>query len=465
MKMNNDRWASHWMALCFLVFALVLSACGGSNTVNNPTNSNEAVPTITVESQADPVEPTVVQEVPAAAPTETQPSAPVADTGSQVEAAATQAPTTSAVAVPTDSVTEFPDPSGFSWEPVVSGLVKPLDLTSPPDGSGRLFILEQPGIIRVFQDGSLLAEPFLDIQQKALSSGSEQGLLGLAFHPDYAQNGFFFINYTSRDGDGDNTVARYQVSSADPNRADPDSEQILLQIDDPYGNHNGGGTVFGPDGYLYIGFGDGGSANDPLGNGQSTDTLLGKLLRIDVNGSQPYAIPADNPFANGGGKPEIWAYGLRNPWRFSFDRLTGDLYIADVGQNQWEEVDFQPSGAPGGQNYGWDYREGSHPFEGQPPSGLELVDPIFEYQHGYGCSVTGGYVYRGEALPEFRGIYLLSDFCSGRVWGLLRAADGTWQSQELFQTGLSVTSFGQDQQGEIYLMDQPSGSVYRLQRR
>jgi glucose/arabinose dehydrogenase len=223
--------------------------------------------------------------------------------------------------------------------------------------------------------------------------------------------------------------------------------------------------VFGPDGYLYMGLGDGGSGGDPHGNGQNVDTWLGKILRVDVNGGEPYAIPADNPFASGGGKPEIWAYGLRNPWRFSFDRLTGDMYIADVGQNQWEEVDFQPAGAPGGANYGWNYLEASHAFRGNPPADAKLVPPVFEYEHGLGCSITGGYVYRGEALPELRGIYLASDFCTGKIWGLLRAADGTFQSQELFQTGYNVTSFSQDQQGEIYLLDQASGGVYRLQKK
>ena len=367
--------------------------------------------------------------------------------------------------VPGDSVLSFPDPAGFTWAPVISGLVNPLDLTSPPDGSGRLFILEQPGLIRVVENGELLPTPFLDIRDRIESGGTEQGLLGIAFHPDYAQNRFFYLNYTGRRGNGDTVVARFQVSADDPNRADPGSEKILLQVEQPYRNHNGGGMAFGPDGYLYISLGDGGSANDPQGNAQSLDTLLGKLLRVDVDGGDPYAIPADNPFADGGGRPEVWAYGLRNAWRFSFDRLTGDLYIADVGQNQWEEIDFLPAGAPGGANFGWDYREGAHPFEGQPPAGLALVDPIFEYQHGLGCSVTGGSVYRGQALPEFRGIYLLSDFCSGRVWGLLRDASGAWQSQELFQTGLSVTSFGQDAQGELYLMDRAGGAVYQLRRK
>jgi len=214
-----------------------------------------------------------------------------------------------------------------------------------------------------------------------------------------------------------------------------------------------------------MGLGDGGSGGDPRGNGQSTNTLLGKLLRVDVNGGDPYAIPPDNPFAKGGREAEIWMYGLRNPWRFSFDRLTGDLYIADVGQNGWEEIDFLPAGSPTAANFGWNYREGAHPFRGTPPADLKLIDPVFEYSHGDGCSVTGGYVYRGVALPEFRGVYLFSDYCSGVVWGLLKGANGSWQSQELFVTDYNPSSFGQDNDGEIYLINQGGGSILQLQRK
>jgi glucose/arabinose dehydrogenase len=346
---------------------------------------------------------------------------------------------------------------------VVSGLAKPLGLAAPADGSGRLFLLEQAGTIRVFQNGSLLPNPLLDITGRVGSRSTEQGLLGIALHPDFAKNGFFYVNYT--DVNGNTVIARFQVSAQDPNQADPNSEKVLLRVGQPYPNHNGGSMVFGPDGYLYMGLGDGGSAGDPHGNGQNTNVLLGKLLRVDVNGGAPYAIPPANPFANGGGKAEVWAYGLRNPWRFTFDRLTGDLYIADVGQNNWEEVDFLPANSPGGADFGWNYREGMHPYRGSPPADLKLTDPVAEYSHADGCSVTGGYVYRGAALPEFRGIYLFSDYCSGRVWGLLRGADGAWQSQVLFQTGYNVTSFGQDTNGEIYLIDQGSGSIFRLEKK
>jgi glucose/arabinose dehydrogenase len=222
---------------------------------------------------------------------------------------------------------------------------------------------------------------------------------------------------------------------------------------------------FGPDGYLYIGLGDGGSGGDPLGNGQNPNTLLGKLLRIDVNQGDPYAIPGDNAFAGGGGSPEVFATGLRNPWKFSFDRATGDLYIGDVGQNIWEEINFLPAGTPAGTNFGWNLREGANPYENASSSGLTLVDPVAQYKHPEGCSVTGGFVYRGEALADFQGVYLYGDFCNGRIWGLLRGADGSWQNQLLFETGINISSFAQDDAGELYLVDHYNGAVLKLVRR
>ncbi len=251
-------------------------------------------------------------------------------------------------------------------------------------------VLEQPGRIRVIKSGALLATPFLDITDRVGSRGNEQGLLGIALHPNFKSNGYFYVNYT--DLNGNTVIARFTVSS-NPDQADQNSEKILLHVQQPYPNHNGGSMVFGPDGYLYMGLGDGGSEGDPLLIGQNLNTLLGKLLRIDVNHGDPYSIPADNPFAKGGGLPEIWVYGLRNPWRFSFDRATGDLYIGDVGQDLYEEIDYLPAGSPGGANFGWSYREGFHPYKGTPPSGLKLVDPVWEYSHAEGgCAVTGGFV-------------------------------------------------------------------------
>ncbi len=352
-------------------------------------------------------------------------------------------------------------PEEYAWVRVVGGLNQPLDIQHAGDGSGRLFIVEREGTIRVLLNGMLQEQVFLDIRDRVGHRGAEQGLLGLAFHPRFAENGLFFVNYTDRRGN--TVIARFHLSG-DPNRADPAGEKQLLYIEQPYANHNGGGLAFGPDGYLYIGLGDGGSAGDPHGNAQSPNTLLGKILRLDVDHGDPYAVPADNPFVQGGGRKEIWAYGLRNPWRFSFDALTGDLYIADVGQNAWEEVDFLPAGSPGGANFGWNYFEGTHPYAGAPPAGLSVIPPVTEYDHGQGCSITGGLVYRGEALPEWQGIYLYGDFCTGYIWGLVNAG-GNWQVKRLFETGFAISTFGQDESGEIYLADYRGGAVYRLEKR
>jgi len=338
----------------------------------------------------------------------------------------------------------------------------PLSLAHAGDGSGRLFILEKVGVIRILLNGEISPRPFLDIRDRVGSSGSEQGLLGLAFHPKYLENDYFFINYTN---DAGNTIiARFQVSQADPDLADPDSETQLLQINQPYGNHNGGVVTFGPDGYLYLGLGDGGSAGDPQNNAQSLETLLGKILRIDVDSAnQPYSIPSDNPYISGN-NPEIWAFGLRNPWRIAFDQANGDLYIGDVGQNQWEEIDYLPANSPAGANFGWDYFEGNHPFEGTPPQNADLIAPIAEYGHDQGCSVTGGVVYRGQALPEWQGIYFYGDYCSGRVWGLLKNSSGEWINQVLFENLGRIASFGEDENGEVYIADL-TGTVYLLSKR
>ncbi|MCA9981605.1 MAG: PQQ-dependent sugar dehydrogenase, partial [Anaerolineales bacterium] len=329
-------------------------------------------------------------------------------------------------------------------------------------GDERLFITQQHGVINIIQNGQVLPDPFLYIEQRVNSDGYEQGLLGLAFHPDYVNNGRFFVNYTR--GDGATVIAEFAVDPANPNRALPESERVLLTIAQPYRNHNGGQLKFGPDGYLYIGTGDGGSADDPPNNGQRTDTLLGKMLRIDVNNDNgdPYAIPADNPFvADSAVRDEIWATGLRNPWRFSFDRETGDLYIADVGQNMWEEINFQPAASTGGENYGWRIFEASHCYL-DDCSTPGLTPPIFEYNHEGGhCSVTGGYVYRGEAHPDLYGNYFLADYCSGQLWRMVQTENG-WNTAVINNVGFLVSSFGEDASGELYIIDQGAGAVYRL---
>jgi glucose/arabinose dehydrogenase len=346
----------------------------------------------------------------------------------------------------------FPNPENYQWLDIGIGFERPVDIQHAGDGSGRLFVVEQPGRIRIIQDGQLLGTPFLDISERVNDNGNEQGLLGLAFHPNYEQNGFFYVNYT--DESGDTVIARYQVTG-DPNIAEPNGEKQLLNQEQPFPNHNGGVVTFGPDGYLYLGLGDGGSQGDPFGNGQSPQALLGKILRIDVDNGEPYAIPPDNPFGN-----EIWAYGLRNPWRISFDSGTGDLWIGDVGQNAWEEIDYLPSGSPSGANFGWNIMEGSHPYEGQPRP--ELILPVAEYTHGEGCSVTGGLVYRG-AMPEWQGIYLYGDYCSGVIWGLIKSGGG-WQNQVLFGTNFRISTFGVDESNELYLASL-TGPIYKLIQR
>jgi glucose/arabinose dehydrogenase len=296
-------------------------------------------------------------------------------------------------------------------KPFVSGLDRPVAIANAGDGSNRLFVAEQAGRVRLIKGGVLQATPFLDISTKVSSDG-ERGLLGLAFPPGYAAKGHFYVYYT--DLSGTLTVARYRVG-ANPDVADANSEQVILSVAHARTNHNGGQLAFGPgDGYLYVALGDGGGGGDPDGNGQNTNTLLGKILRLDVeSGATPYAIPAGNPFASGGGRPEIWAYGLRNPWRFSFDRQTHDLFIADVGQALWEEVDYQPGGAAGGANYGWKIMEGMHCYNAATCDQAGLTLPVAEYDHSLGCAVIGGYVYRGSAQPSLAGLYFYADECGG----------------------------------------------------
>jgi glucose/arabinose dehydrogenase len=344
-------------------------------------------------------------------------------------------------------VSTFPDPNSYTWQVIASHLQRPVDLKA--DGSGRLFIIEKLGRIRILQNGQLSPDAFLDITDRVDSDGNEQGLLGLAFHPDFAQNGYFYVNYTGLGGT--TYISRFHANG---NTADPNSEFNLLTVKQPYPNHNGGSLVFGPDGFLYAGLGDGGSQGDPNGNAQNLKVLLGKILRIDVNSKQPYAIPVDNPFGT-----EVMFYGLRNPWRISFDKQTGDLYIGDVGQGDWEEIDFVPAGSKGGLNFGWNIYEGNHDYKNNGAPG-NYTFPVAEYNHADGgCSLIGGYVYRGS-MTELNGIYFYGDYCSGKVWGLIRSGD-QWQSKLLFETKTQINSFGQDENGELYMLSD-DGSVYKL---
>ncbi len=347
--------------------------------------------------------------------------------------------------------------AGIVLETVARGLEQPLYLTSPP-GDSRLFIVEQPGRIRVVRGGRLLPTPFLDLT-RIVSDGGERGLLSVAFHPGYARNGLFYLNYTDRNGN--TRIERYHVS-ADPDRGDPASGKLVLGVAQPYANHNGGHLLFGPDGMLYVGMGDGGGGGDPGGNGQNRGTLLGALLRLDVDHGDPYAIPADNPFA---GRPrmrgEIWAWGLRNPWRFCFDPPEGLLYIADVGQNRWEEIDVVEASRPG-LNFGWNLMEGAHCFRWPGCGTAGLVRPALEYGHSQGCSVTGGFVYRGRAIPGLAGHYFYGDYCSGWVRSF-RFAGGRVTDHRQWRVGETgpILSFGVDSAGELYLCS-GNGHVYRL---
>jgi glucose/arabinose dehydrogenase len=371
---------------------------------------------------------------------------------------------------------------------VASDLSKPLYVTHAGDGTDRIFIVEQTGQVKILSAGQVLSTPFLDITSKIISSG-EKGLLGLAFPPNYQEKGYFYVNYT-RTSDSATVIARYYRTVVDPNLADISSEQILLIIPQPYANHNGGQIAFGPsDGFLYIGMGDGGDGGDPQGYAQNPASFLGKMLRIDVETNAlplitdpppslgpynqyfpfvakgqdiPYLIPNSNPFVD---DPlvldEIWALGLRNPWRFSFDRSTDDLYIADVGQGSREEVNFQGTSSLGGENYGWNIMEGSICYNAGSCNMAGLVLPVVDFDHSLGCSITGGYVYRGSSIPDLQGTYLYGDYCSGRIWGL-KMDNNQWVVNEFLDTVLRISSFGEDEVGNVYVADLSTGIIYRI---
>lgn len=401
-----------------LLLTLPILACGGLAEPVSPTITPLSPPTVAPATQTESQPPT---EPPAVPPT------------------ATLSPYAS----------QYPDIKNYKWNLVTGGLTRPVDLQVAHDGTNKLYVIEKVGRIRIIENGQLLDQPFLDITDRVGSDSNEQGLLGLAFYPSPEAH-MFFVNYT--DKRGDTVISRFLFDTY----ANPTSETILLNIKQPYPNHNGGAVAFGPDGYLYLALGDGGLAGDPHKNGQNINSLLGKILRVDVNdfnAPNGYTIPADNPFGN-----EVWAYGLRNPWRMSFDRLTGDLWIGDVGQGQWEEIDYLPAGSPAGANFGWSVMEGMHGYDSEPQPDMLL--PVTEYSHSEGgCSVTGGYVYRG-AMPEWNGVYLFGDYCTGYVWGMI-LSNGGWQAQRLFETGVQITSFGQDEAGEIYLSTDV-GEIYML---
>jgi len=365
--------------------------------------------------------------------------------------------------VPSCDVVEGQPPLGLVE--VATGFDMPVYVTSPP-GDPRLFVLEKTGAVRIIEDGLVLPEPFLDVSVPSITElGDERGLLGLAFHPDYAQNRKLYVFYT--DPGSDTVVEQYLASEANPNLADPASATEVFFLDDFAGNHNGGTIQFGPDGYLHIGIGDGGNANDPMDYGQNLDVAFGKILRIDVD-ELPYTIPADNPFAGAtAGLDEVWAYGLRNPWRWSFDRMTGDLYIGDVGQGAWEEWNVEPAGSPGGVNYGWNDREGAHCFEPDPGCATDgRVDPVYEVSQDEGvCSAIGGYVYRGCQMPGYHGTYFFADYCAGWVRSFTWDGAGGYDNFTEWPSlggGGDLVSFGEDANGELYLVRQDTGQIMRI---
>ena len=452
-----------WLAVCLAALAAFLAACvevppqvpAPDATAGEPTPAQAPSPAVAA-SEPTPAQmpsPAVVasEPTPASAPSppavRTPSPGPPADTPSPVEARALAA---------VELEPAFP---GIEFDRMVF-------LTYAERESGRLFVVLQPGRIVVFENDPAVesAQTFLDIRERVNDAGNEEGLLGLAFDPAFAENGYFYVYYTAS-RPRRSVVSRFSVSAGDANRADAGSELVFLEVEQPYRNHNGGHVAFGPDGMLYVGLGDGGSSGDPRGNGQDTSTLLGSILRIDVSALDQlggYAAPPDNPFAGGDGaaRGEIWAYGLRNPWRFSFDRETGDLWAADVGQNLYEEVNVVRRGL----NYGWNVMEGSHCFrrEGCDSRGLEM--PVAEYGREGGCSVTGGYVYRGRRMPSLYGAYLYGDFCSGKIWALRHDGAAVTEQMLIADTGLSISSFGEDPSGEVYVLTF-EGAVYRFAAR
>ncbi len=366
------------------------------------------------------------------------------------------------------SVVQIPDAQNVQLTLVADGFHRPLFITHAGDGSGRLFIVEQTGSIRILLDGNTMPEPFLDASDVAdwlfsfdeEENYSENGLLGLAFHPNYEENGYFFIFYT--DGEGDSVLERYRVSESDPNRADPESGQFILTVDQPDQVHNAGMLAFGPDGYLYVGLGDGGRGHSA--NGQQLDTLLGSILRMDIHVEEKagYSVPLDNPFVDvKDAQPEIWAYGLRNPWRFSFDRMTGDLWIGDVGAWQFEELNYQPANSGGGENYGWPHWNALLKVRDILP--LEKTSPpAFVYSHEHGVAIVAGYVYRGDAITDLYGVFLFGDIGSGQIWTIYRREDGGWQVNDYMDTEHFISSFGEDEEGELYVVDYFEGSVWQF---
>lgn len=433
------------LSLIILIMSVALVACGGDNV------EDEVVSLVT---------PPIVQPTDTPLPTDTPTPLPVVV--EKVDSAETPTPTLEPTPTPEPTPTETPIPvtlaQSVELEWIIGGYARPLYLTHA--GDERLFIVEQQGVVYAVLDGQQLPGPFLDIRDRVNNNANERGLLSIAFHPDYPNNGRFFVYYT--DASGAAVISEFAVSD-DPNVALANSERQLLRAGQPYENHNGGHLLFGPDGYLYAGFGDGGSQGDPQNNGQNAESLLGSIIRIDIDNGELYAIPADNPFvADDSARNEIWSIGWRNPWRITFDRATGDMYVADVGQNLIEEVSFEVADSSGGLNYGWNVMEGSSCYLSEACDRAGKVLPIIEYTHAAGgCSITGGYVYRGAQSPALWGNYLYVDYCFGDIFAAANV-DGEWQTRMVLPTEMIISSFGEDAAGELYVMDHVNGNIYRI---
>lgn len=399
-----------------------------------------------------------------------EPNGSVAVSLSATSGSSSPTPTGTTTAVETASATVEPsaipseDPPSLALELVAEGFERPTFVTHAGDGSGRLFVVEKQGRVLVLAGSLVLPEPFLDITDRVDSSANERGLLGLAFDPDFARNGLVYVTYTRAGGSV--TLSAFSTGVGRVPGGTAHDERVLLEIAHPRSNHNGGMIAFGPDGYLYLGTGDGGGAGDPDGAGQDLSTLAGKILRLDVGEAAlgRVSAAAENPFLGvEDARPEVWALGLRNPWRFSFDRLTGDLWIGDVGQDRFEEVDFQPATGGGGENYGWSTFEGESCF--RPPIGCVadgLTAPVHQYEHGPGCSITGGYVYRGRIIEALRGAYLFGDYCDDRLFALVRGASGELRVVEVGRAPETLSSFGEDEAGELYAISDGGGAVWRI---
>ena len=467
----NGRMA-RWTGVIALTAILTLVSCSSRPAAEAPA-AGATMPPASAEAQLTPDIAAPGEDAPAQAPVQAPVQAPSATSAPSVSPAPSVSSVPPPAPSPSPAATAAPpaDPKAarVDLELLIGGLTKPLFALPAPGDGGELYILEQAGrVLEWSGDG----EPriWLDIRAQVTSRGSEQGLLGMAFIPGEADQARFVLDYT--DLQGDTVISRWRVQTdAETPAADAGSEELLLRIDQPAANHNGGMLAFGPDGYLYVGMGDGGGANDAYRNGQNPSGLLGKLLRIDTStpDGQGYRVPPDNPWVgqDWGGRPvadEVWAVGLRNPWRFSFDRLTGDLWLSDVGQNRYEEINFLPFPLAAGQNFGWPIAEGMHCFGAGSCDLSGLVAPIAEYDHSAGnCSITGGYVYRGQEIPELVGAYIYGDYCSGGIWALWRDPAGDWQTRLLLDTDLFISSFAEDGAGELLVLDL-GGGLYRLVR-